>query len=246
MREGQIGIRERLAHHGGDDALVRGIDVRVQQANRDCLDPFRGECAARLGDARLVQRSENLAGGRQPLLNLAGEMARHQRLMPVKEQIVGFGPVAAADDVDVARAGGDDQPCPGALALDQRVDGNGRAVDQFLDGSGLQSAFADAIEHTLAEFGRCGQALCFDEFARLVVEADEVGEGPADVDRDDDHRRFLGSAVRKCRREWERDAVTALQTIQFLAERNAPPAAPGSGAQSFLLKASWMKSSSIR
>ena len=75
----------------------------------------------------------HLAGSQQPLVDLAREAPRHQRLMAVEEQVVGFRPVAAADDVDVARAARHDQAGLGALALDQRVDRDGRAVDQLVD-----------------------------------------------------------------------------------------------------------------
>src|ERR1700683_2883409 len=119
-------------------------------------------------------------------------------------------------------------------------------MNQLVDGDGVQAAFADAVEYALGKFVRRGQALRLDEFPRLVVEADEVGERPADVDGDDDHRRSRSGRGVKMREGVGREAVTARQTIQFPAERNAPPAGPGSGAQSFLLKASWTKSSSIR
>ena len=141
-------------------------------------------------DARFVQRPEHLARAGDALVDLAGEMARHQRLVAMEEQIVGFGAIAAADDVDVARAAGDDQSGFGALALDQRIDRDGRAVDQLVDGAGLDAALADAVENALGELVRRRQAFGLDEPARLVVEADKVGEGSADVDGDDDHRRI--------------------------------------------------------
>ena len=105
-------------------------------------------------------------------------MARRQRLVAVEEQIVGLGPVAAADDIDVAGAAGDDEAGLGAGALDQRIDGDGRAVDQLVDGGGLKPALADAVEDPLGQLMRRREALGLDEFAGLVVEADEVGEVP--------------------------------------------------------------------
>src|ERR1700722_1170358 len=114
-------------------------------------------------------------------------MARHQWLMAMEEKIIGFRTIAAADDVDVACAAGDDQSRLCALALDQRVDGGGRAVDQFIDGAGGKSAFADAVEDALCQLVRCGEAFGLHEFADLVVKADEVGERSSDVDRNRYH-----------------------------------------------------------
>ena len=75
----------------------------------------------------------HLAGGKHAFLDLARELPRHQRAVLVEEKVVGLRPVAAADDVDVARAARDHEAGLGALALDQRVDRDGRAVDQLVD-----------------------------------------------------------------------------------------------------------------
>src|SRR5580698_3541241 len=109
-------------------------------------------------------------------------MARDQRLVAVEEQIVGFRAVAAADDVHVASAARDDQSGLGALALDQRVDRCRRAVDQFTNDAGVETALADAVEDALRQFmGRC-EALGLDETTDLVVKANKVGECPPDID----------------------------------------------------------------
>ena len=107
--------------------------------------------------------------------------------MLVEEEIVGFGPVAAADDVDVARAAGDDEPGLGALALDQRIDGDGRAVDQLVDRGDVDAALADAVDDPLYQVGGRGEALRLHESAERIVESDQIGERAADVDRDEDH-----------------------------------------------------------
>ena len=133
VRQRQIDARHRLPDHRAGDALVLGIGVGVQEAHRDRLDAFGLQRLAGRGDARLLQRLVHLAAGEQPLVDLAGVAPRHQRLVPVEEQVVGFRPVAAADDVDVAGAARHDEAGLGALPLDQRVDRGGRAVDQFVD-----------------------------------------------------------------------------------------------------------------
>ena len=187
MRQREIGVRQRLADHLAGDALVLGIDVGVQEADRDRLDAFRRERAAGVLEARAVELRVHLAGGEHALVDLAREPARHQRAVLVEQEVVGLRPVAAADDVDVAGAARDDQAGLGALALDQRVDGDGRAVDQLVDGGGLDAALAQAVDDALHELRRRGEALGLHERLRRLVEADEVGEGSADIDGDDKH-----------------------------------------------------------
>src|SRR5262249_32022984 len=105
----------------------------------------------------------------------------------VKEQAVGLRAIAPADDVDVARAAGDDKPGSCPRPFDQRVDGNGRAMDQLVDYSGGESALADAIDDALLQLCRRGEALCLNEAPGGVVKSDQVGEGSSNVDGDDDH-----------------------------------------------------------
>ncbi len=106
-----------------------GIGIGVQEADRDRLDASFASTAQAAFDARHVELLAHLARSQEPLVDLDGQMARHQRAGPVKEQVVGFRPVAAADDIDVARAAGDDQADFRALALDQRVD---RVVEPWI------------------------------------------------------------------------------------------------------------------
>src|SRR5262249_28814195 len=74
-----------------------------------------------------------------------------------------------------------------ALALDQGVDGDGRAVDQLVDGGDLDAALGDAVDDALHQVRRRAQALGLGEAAGPIVEADQVGERPADVDHDDEN-----------------------------------------------------------
>src|SRR5262249_34867533 len=116
----------------------------------------------------------HLAGAQQPLVDLAREMPRHQRSVAVKEQAVGLRAIAPADDVDVARAAGDDKPGSCPRPFDQRVDGNGRAMDQLVDYSGGESALADAIDDALLQLCRRGEALCLNEAPAAFVQSHPV------------------------------------------------------------------------
>jgi hypothetical protein len=111
----------------------------------------------------------------------------HQRAVPVKEKIIGLGAVAAADDVNVAGAGGDDEAGLGAGALDQSIDGDGRAVDQLIDGAGGQAALAQTIDNALDQIGRCREALGVDEASGTVVEPNQIGKRAANIDGNGNH-----------------------------------------------------------
>src|SRR5206468_11939765 len=101
--------------------------------------------------------------------------------------VVGLGSVATTDDVDVAGAARYYQRGLGAGTLDQRIDGDGRAVDQFVDRRGLDAALAQAIDDALHQMRRGGQAFRLHELLGLLIEADEVGESSADINRNHKH-----------------------------------------------------------
>jgi hypothetical protein len=192
----------------------------VQEAHRDRFDAFGGERAAGFGDARLVERMVHVARAHDALVDLPRQVPRHQRPVAMKEEVIGFRAVAAADDVDIAGAAGDDQSGLGALALDQRIDSNGRAVDQLFDRGSRQAALANAVENALRELMRRRQAFGLDEFFRLVVEADEVGKGAADINGNGNHRRVPRWCGLNTPAHVERSPVTARQTIHFTKEHN--------------------------
>lgn len=51
------------------------------------------------------------------------------------------------------------QPGAGALAFDQRIDGDGGAVDQVTDRCRVDAAFFDAVDDALGKIMRCRQTL---------------------------------------------------------------------------------------
>src|SRR5262245_9919497 len=123
-------------------------------------------------------------------------MAGHQRAVAVKEKVVRFRPVAAADDVHVARAAGDDEARLRALAFDQRVDGDGPAGTGLVDRRGGKPALADAVDDTLAELRGRGEARGLDEPPGRLVEPDKIGEGASNIDGNNNHASQL-PAVRR-------------------------------------------------
>ena len=175
------------AHDGAGLPLVLGIRVRVQERDRDRFHARGFQLLACIFDAGGLQLLVHVAARQQPLLRLADEVAINQRPVLVEQEVIGLRPVAAADDVDVARTAGDDQAGAGALALDQRVDGDGRAMDQLIDGASVEPALADAVDDAARELGRGGETLGLDEPILLGVEADQIGKRASNVDGNDDH-----------------------------------------------------------
>jgi hypothetical protein len=96
--------------------------------------------------------------------------------MFLKEQIVGFRAVDAADLVDVAKALRGEQRASGAGALQDGVDGDRRAVQKqsrIGEGrSGLANAGGNAIDQARRRRERLAEA----EFAGPLVERGNVGE----------------------------------------------------------------------
>src|SRR5262249_11001214 len=87
----------------------------------------------------------------------------------------------------------------GALSFDERVDGDGRAVDQLVDGGGGKGALADAVDDALPELSGGGEALGLREPTVGVVEADEIGEGASNIDGDNEHAwRLQRTASKAC------------------------------------------------
>src|SRR5262249_1470712 len=96
------------------------------------------------------------------------------------------GQPEALDLQDVAEAPGDQEPQPGAVPLDDRVDRDGRAVNQVADVGGADPALteegAQPLHEPAGRVRRHRRPLEADQPAGLRVEQAEVGEGSSDVD----------------------------------------------------------------
>src|SRR5262249_44768356 len=87
---------------------------------------------------------------------------------------------------EVAEARGDEEPQRSAVALDDGVDRDRRAVDQIVDRRGVEASLdherANAIENAARGIAGHGRRLEAGELARHLVQETEVGKGAADVD----------------------------------------------------------------
>ena len=123
----------------------------------------------------------------------------------LKEQVVGFRPVDAADLVDIAEALRGEQRAVRAAALQDGVDRDRGAVQEEPRRAKLRSGLADAILDAGDEPLRRGQRLAEAKLAGRLVERRDVGESAADVGRQADltqlHRaQELRAASRRKRR----------------------------------------------
>ena len=138
-------------------------------------------------DLGLVERPVDLAVGQHPLLDLEAQRPLDQRHMLAEEQIVGVRPVDAADLVDVAKAFGDDERGAGAGALQHRIDGDRRAVQEQAGRrrSRLPAFSTPALMPSTSRLRR-RERLAERQRAGAVVEHRDVGEGAADIGREPD------------------------------------------------------------
>src|SRR5689334_24024587 len=110
--------------------LVLGAGIAVEKQNGAGLDAELLQTLTERHDLVLVERPLDLAVREHALLHLEAQRPLDQRHMLAEEQVVGVGPVDAADLVDVAKALGDEERGPGAGALQDRVDRHRRAVQE--------------------------------------------------------------------------------------------------------------------
>ena len=181
-RPGRAPLDDRL-----DALLVDGVGPGVEQAHRQRLDALREQPVERALDVGLVERLLHRAASVDPLAHLHPQAALDQggRLLP--GEVVQTRHAQAPDLEDVAEAPRGDQPGPGAAQLEQRVGGDGGAV-QHLDHvataePGLVEHLAQPVDDGARVVVDAGRHL-LDVQASVGVEEDDVGEGAADVDRD--------------------------------------------------------------
>src|SRR5262249_2848003 len=133
--------------------LVVGPRVTIEKQNGTGLDAARRERLAKRLDLGLVERALDLAVGEHAFLDLEAQRALDQRHVLAEEEVIGVGPIDAADLVDVAEAFGDQQRGLRAGALEDGVDGDRRAVQEQASGAiiaaGLLDALADAVDEAL-------------------------------------------------------------------------------------------------
>ena len=181
------------AHRGCGLRLVPAVAPGMQEADRNRLGAVGGGDGG--GQGCGVERDLHLAVGAQPLAHAVAAVARHQRFGRRHAQVVALRlqPLAHLHHVAVALRG--EHGNARAAALQQRVGGDGGAVDDAL-GAGQQCGqgnsrgggqVGQAGQHTFGLVGRRAGGLG-QKAGAVRGDAHNVGEGAADVDADAPHQ----------------------------------------------------------
>jgi len=179
-------VRGDLADQRRQPSLVHRVHVGVQQADRDRLDALGDQLADDPARSVLVEGLPDLAIGQEPLAHFAAKPPRHEGRRRIDEEVVHVVAAFVADLERVAEALGGQERRPRALALDERVGRERRAVDDRPHGARgnrrLLEERADALLDRVRRIFRRGEDLAHARGPRRRVDDDEVGEGAADVD----------------------------------------------------------------
>ena len=130
-RHRQLG--QRLLQSIGDVALVHGIDIGEQEADRHRPDLLALQVGCELIDLVVVWLLNNLpvATHAAPELEAVGARGQGEWLAPF--QAVEIAAIGLADEDHVAKAAVGHECDAGAAPLEQRVGHDRRAVDEVLD-----------------------------------------------------------------------------------------------------------------
>jgi hypothetical protein len=171
-------------------------DVGVDQADGDGLDAALDELAHDRLDLRLVDRDDALAAGVHALGRLARVLQGGRRVGLDHDDPAGQRArrLRAREVQDLREALRRDQPDAGALRLQHRVRGHGRAVHDVAqltraDAGRLADAL-DADEDALRGVARCRRRLDAELAAVLVVDEEEVRERAAHVHAEAECHRY--------------------------------------------------------
>ena len=162
--------------------------IEALRDTTDAVDAMVAEYRKRR-DLFVPQRLQHLACGKHALVHLIAVLARHQRTVLGKEQIVGIGAVHPPDLIDVAKAFGDQQRRLCAGPFQDGVDGDGRAMQEQARIGKIRARFRYACFDALNEDVWRGQRLAQQQAPAHLVEGRNVGEGAADIGR---HPQSLG------------------------------------------------------
>ena len=114
-------LRRFLGHQLGQALLVRGVEIGVQQADRQRRHPARDQRADRAARIVFVERIAHRPVSEHALRHLADQPARDERRRLLDLEVVDLVPLLAPDDQHVAEPARGDEADPLRLALDDDV-----------------------------------------------------------------------------------------------------------------------------
>ena len=190
---------ERTGHLFPNDrrrtALVIRIQVREEKADGHGLDAVLAQFSCRGANLILVERREDLSGGRHDSLgdDLAVAASHERPSLPgdVLQHRVVERPLVPADVDDVTEAARGDHSGDRALVLEYGVRGYGRTVEDprhfARREAGRSAELGETGDHRLLRLRRSGGNLVDVDTAGLCVVEQEVRERSTDVNTDNAH-----------------------------------------------------------
>src|SRR5690606_26260814 len=106
VRQRDEEVWTRLAQDFAHTALMRGVRIGVEEADRDGFHPFRVELREDVLHGLFIERLEHFAGSEDAFRHFERQVARDQWFGALEEEIEGFDAVIASDGVDIAKAPG--------------------------------------------------------------------------------------------------------------------------------------------
>ena len=163
--------------------LVGVILIRVDERDRQRLDPLRRQGGHQAGNLVLDQRLEDAPGGIQTLGGLPAPLAWDHRLEGRLPATKG-APSSVAELQEIAKSRRGQQARAGPLALEQRIRRHGRPVGNLGDLVRRSPALSEGGLDAGRDVVGCGGGLVERETAVRLVADDDIGEGPTDVNAD--------------------------------------------------------------
>ncbi len=128
MARGHEQLRITLPQQTRSLGLVRGISVAVQETDCDAAHPRGHQLRAEPQQLSLVQRDHWHTRPVHPLVDFQAQLPPHERARSLEIQIEALRPIRASDRIHVGKATRGQQRRRRTLALQDGVDGYGRAV----------------------------------------------------------------------------------------------------------------------
>ena len=194
VRGDDEGVRQRVAQDLRHALLVRGIQEREQQADGHRLHTLAGEPARGALHALLIELAHH-AGRPHPLVDLDAQPALDHRRRRRLVQAIEAGPRLAAEEQQVAESLGGDERGAREPALEQRVGGDRRAVDEVRDLARLDAGSLEHLargRHHALLLARGAEHLGGDQPSGPTEH--RVGERAADVDAERAHSSTAAAA----------------------------------------------------
>ena len=183
---GDAQFQNFLAHH----SFVFRVFEREEQRDGNRFDLGGFQRRQKIPDLSGIECFEDVAGRIDPTIQPETEGAGNQGGIFAKGKVVKNLPVLAGDFNHILKPRVGDQGRFGSFFFQDRIGSYRRAVNEFE--IAVPSNVANAGKDCFGGIGRGGKGLVFAPLAAVLP--DEVGEGPASVNTNDEHE-ILGSFI---------------------------------------------------